>query len=147
MSNVIDFIELHRDRYLDELKELLAIPSVSALSEHAADVRRVRGLVRDHLRSIGMRNVRLIETPGNPIVYADWLEAPGAPTVLFYGHYDVQPVDPLNLWTIAALRAHGSRRRALRARRGRRQGPGLHALQGARGPPEADRPAARSTSR
>jgi acetylornithine deacetylase/succinyl-diaminopimelate desuccinylase-like protein len=98
MENVVDFIELHRDRYLDELKALLAIPSVSALSQHAADVRRCADWCAEHLRSIGMQNVRLIETPGNPIVYADWLGAPGAPTVLFYGHYDVQPVDPLNLW-------------------------------------------------
>jgi acetylornithine deacetylase/succinyl-diaminopimelate desuccinylase-like protein len=98
MNNVIDFIELHRDRYLDELKELLRIPSVSALSEHAPDVRRCAEWCAQHLRGIGMHNVRLIETPGNPIVYADWLDAPGAPTVVFYGHYDVQPVDPLNLW-------------------------------------------------
>ncbi|MGE3840824.1 MAG: dipeptidase [Vicinamibacterales bacterium] len=99
MSHVIDYIEVHRDRYLDELKQLLAIPSVSALSEHAADVRRCAQWCADHLSAIGMKNVRLFETPGNPIVYADWLEAPGAPTVLFYGHYDVQPVDPLELWT------------------------------------------------
>ena len=98
MNRVIDFIELHRDRYLDELKAWLAIPSVSALSEHAGDVRRAADWCADHLRSIGMHNVKLIDTPGNPIVYADWLEAGDAPTVLFYGHYDVQPVDPLNLW-------------------------------------------------
>jgi acetylornithine deacetylase/succinyl-diaminopimelate desuccinylase-like protein len=71
---------------------------VSALSEHAADVRRCADWCAEHLRSIGMQNVRLVETPGNPIVCADWLEAPNAPTVLFYGHYDVQPVDPLDLW-------------------------------------------------
>jgi acetylornithine deacetylase/succinyl-diaminopimelate desuccinylase-like protein len=99
MNSVIDFIELHRDRYVDELKTLLAIPSVSALSEHADDVQRCAAWCADHLRAIGMQNVRLIDTPGNPIVYADWLEAQGAPTVLFYGHYDVQPVDPLELWT------------------------------------------------
>ena len=50
------------------------------------------------MRRIGLQNVRLIDTPGNPVVYGDWLGAPGAPTILFYGHYDVQPVDPLDLW-------------------------------------------------
>jgi acetylornithine deacetylase/succinyl-diaminopimelate desuccinylase-like protein len=105
MNNVIDFIELHRDRYLDELSQLLAIPSVSALSEHAADVRRCAEWCTDQLRAIGMQNVRLFETPGHPIVYADWLGAPGAPTVLFYGHYDVQPVDPLELWTTPPFEA------------------------------------------
>jgi acetylornithine deacetylase/succinyl-diaminopimelate desuccinylase-like protein len=105
MNPVIDFIELHRDRYLDELGELLAIPSVSALSAHAADVRRCAEWCAAHLRAIGMADVRLIETPGNPIVHASWLGAPGAPTVLFYGHYDVQPVDPLDLWTTPPFQA------------------------------------------
>jgi acetylornithine deacetylase/succinyl-diaminopimelate desuccinylase-like protein len=98
MDNVIDFINVNRDRYIDELKALLAIPSVSALPEHKADVRRCAEWCGDEMRRIGLQNVRLIETPGNPVVYGDWLEAAGAPTILFYGHYDVQPVDPLNLW-------------------------------------------------
>src|SRR5688500_2326621 len=96
---VVDFINVHRDRYVDELKQFLAIPSVSALPEHAGDVRRAAEWAADSLRSAGMENVRLMDTPGNPIVYADWLNAPGKPTILFYGHYDVQPADPLNLWT------------------------------------------------
>jgi acetylornithine deacetylase/succinyl-diaminopimelate desuccinylase-like protein len=98
MNNVIDFINVNRDRYLDELKALLAIPSISALPEHAGDVRRCAEWCAEEMRRIGLQNVRLIETPGNPVVYGDWLHAPGAPTILFYGHYDVQPVDPLNLW-------------------------------------------------
>jgi acetylornithine deacetylase/succinyl-diaminopimelate desuccinylase-like protein len=98
MNQVIDFIELHRDRYIDELKTVLAIPSISALPEHKDDVRRCAQWCADHLSAIGMQNARLYETNGNPIVYADWLQAPGAPTVLLYGHYDVQPVDPLELW-------------------------------------------------
>jgi acetylornithine deacetylase/succinyl-diaminopimelate desuccinylase-like protein len=98
MDKIIDFINVNRDRYLDELKALLAIPSVSALPQHAADVKRCADWCADELRRIGMQNVRLIDTPGNPVVYGDWLGAAGAPTILFYGHYDVQPVDPLNLW-------------------------------------------------
>jgi acetylornithine deacetylase/succinyl-diaminopimelate desuccinylase-like protein len=98
MEKVIDFINVNREKYLDELKSLLAIPSISALPEHAGDVKRCAEWCADQMRRIGLQNVRLIATPGNPVVYGDWLGAPGAPTILFYGHYDVQPVDPLNLW-------------------------------------------------
>src|SRR6266446_5769949 len=98
MNSVIDFININRERYLDELKALLAIPSISALPQHAGDVRRCAQWTADELTRVGLQNVRLIETPGNPVVYGDWLGAPGAPTILFYGHYDVQPVDPLELW-------------------------------------------------
>jgi acetylornithine deacetylase/succinyl-diaminopimelate desuccinylase-like protein len=98
MEKIIDFINVNRDRYLDELKVLLAIPSISALPQHAGDVKRCAEWCADEMRRIGLQNVRLIETPGNPVVYGDWLGAPGAPTILFYGHYDVQPVDPLELW-------------------------------------------------
>ena len=97
-DKVIDFINVNRDRYLDELKTLLAIPSISALPEHAGDVKRCAEWCADEMRRIGLQNVRLIETPGNPVAYGDWLNAPGAPTILYYGHYDVQPVDPLDLW-------------------------------------------------
>jgi acetylornithine deacetylase/succinyl-diaminopimelate desuccinylase-like protein len=98
MDKVIDFINVNRERYLDELEALLAIPSISALPEHASDVRRCAEWCGEELRRVGLSNVRLIETPGQPVVYGDWTGAPGAPTILFYGHYDVQPVDPLNLW-------------------------------------------------
>ena len=98
MDNVIDFINTNRDRYVDELTAYLAIPSISALPEHAEDVRRCAEWTRDELTRIGLENVRLVDTPGHPVVCGDWLHADGAPTILFYGHYDVQPVDPLDEW-------------------------------------------------
>jgi acetylornithine deacetylase/succinyl-diaminopimelate desuccinylase-like protein len=98
MERVIDFINVNREKYLDELKALLAIPSISALPEHKADVVRCADWCADEMRRIGLQNVKLFDTPGFPVVYGDWLAAPGAPTILFYGHYDVQPVDPLDLW-------------------------------------------------
>jgi acetylornithine deacetylase/succinyl-diaminopimelate desuccinylase-like protein len=98
MDNVVDFINVNRERYLEELKAFLAIPSISALPQHAGDVERCAEWCADEMRRIGLQNVKLIPTPGNPVVYGDWLGAAGAPTVLFYGHYDVQPVDPLELW-------------------------------------------------
>ena len=75
MNNVIDFIHVNRERYLEELKALLAIPSISALPEHAGDVRRCAEWCADEMRRIGLQNVQLFETPGNPVVYADWLGA------------------------------------------------------------------------
>ena len=78
MNNVIDFINVNRERYLDELKALLAIPSISALPEHAGDVRRCADWCADEMRRVGLQNVQLFETPGNPIVYGDWLRAQGA---------------------------------------------------------------------
>ena len=98
MNKVIDFINTNRDRYLKELKTYLAIPSISALPEHAADVRTCAEWTAQELSRVGLENVRLIETLGHPVVYADWLHATDAPTILFYGHYDVQPVDPIEEW-------------------------------------------------
>ena len=98
MDAVIDFVRANRDRYVAELTEYLAIPSVSALPDHVDDVARCARWTSDELRRAGLEHVRIIETPGNPVVYADWLHAPQAPTILFYGHYDVQPVDPLDEW-------------------------------------------------
>ncbi len=97
-DKVIDFINVNRDRYVEELKNLLAIPSISALPERAGDVRQCAEWCAAEMRRIGLQNVRLVDTPGNPVVYGEWLGAPGAPTILFYGHYDVQPVDPVELW-------------------------------------------------
>jgi acetylornithine deacetylase/succinyl-diaminopimelate desuccinylase-like protein len=96
--SVLDFINTNRDRYVEELKQYLAIPSISALPQHQADVRRCAEWTAEEMRRIGLQNVRLIDTPGFPVVYGDWLGADAAPTILFYGHYDVQPVDPVELW-------------------------------------------------
>jgi acetylornithine deacetylase/succinyl-diaminopimelate desuccinylase-like protein len=105
MNDVIDFINVNRDRYVDELKEYLAIPSVSALPQHTADVRRAAEWTAEALRGAGMQSVRVVETPGHPVVYGEWLGAPGKPTILYYGHYDVQPVDPVDLWTTPPFEA------------------------------------------
>ena len=99
MDNVVDFINVNRDRYIEEMKRYLAIPSISALPEHKADVRTCAEWTADEMRRIGLQNVRLEETPGHPVVYGEWLGAAGAPTILFYGHYDVQPVGHLNEWS------------------------------------------------
>ena len=99
----IDFARQNQSRFLEELKALLRIPSVSTDPAHAGDVRHAAEVLATELARIGMENVRVIETStptrnGHPLVYADWLHAPGKPTVLCYGHYDVQPPDPLDLW-------------------------------------------------
>ena len=92
------FIEQHKDRLLEELKEFLRIPSISTLPEHAGDVQRAARFVAESLKKAGLENVEIIPTSKHPLVYADWLHASGKPTVLCYGHYDVQPPDPLDLW-------------------------------------------------
>lgn len=98
MDEVIDFINANRDRYINELKEYLSIPSISALPEHSGDVKKCADRTADELRCIGLENVNVVETPGHPVVCGDWLHADNAPVILFYGHYDVQPVDPLDAW-------------------------------------------------
>ncbi len=97
-SSAIDFARTNHSRFLDELKALLRIPSVSTLPEHKEDCRRAAEFLAAELRRIGIENVRLIETEGHPLVYGDWLHAPGKPTTLIYGHYDVQPPDPVEEW-------------------------------------------------
>jgi acetylornithine deacetylase/succinyl-diaminopimelate desuccinylase-like protein len=87
-----------QQRYLNELSNFLRIPSISTLSEHKGDVQRAAQWVAGDLKRSGMENVHVILTAGHPLVYAEWLHAPGQPTVLIYGHYDVQPPDPLNEW-------------------------------------------------
>jgi acetylornithine deacetylase/succinyl-diaminopimelate desuccinylase-like protein len=88
-----------REARLESYKDFLRIPSISAQPEHASDVRRAAEWLADTLRGAGLEHVALEETGHHPVVYADWLHAEGAPTALIYGHYDVQPVDPLDLWT------------------------------------------------
>jgi len=97
-STAVDFARQNYPRFLDELKSLLRIPSISTLPEHADDCRKAAQTLATEMQRIGMENVRLIETSGHPLVYADWLHAAGKPTVLVYGHYDVQPPDPLDEW-------------------------------------------------
>src|SRR5512145_1762155 len=94
----MSYYEQNRDAFLDGLKTFLRIPSISTLPENKPDIRRAAEFVRDELKSAGLQNAGLIEGEGNPLVYAEWLGAPGKPTLLFYGHYDVQPPDPLDEW-------------------------------------------------
>ena len=98
MSSAAAFAQQNHSRFLDELKCFLRIPSISTLPEHKEDCRKAAGTLLAELQRFGMENGRLIETEGHPLVYADWLHAAGRPTVLIYGHYDVQPADPLDEW-------------------------------------------------
>ncbi|MGC8741844.1 MAG: dipeptidase [Candidatus Sumerlaeaceae bacterium] len=97
MEKVLRYLEESRKQVLDQLFELLRIPSISAQKEHAKDVRRAAEWVAKKLCALGLR-ANLHETAGHPLVYGEWMEAPGRPTVLFYGHIDVQPVEPLEEW-------------------------------------------------
>ena len=103
MADADSALEAHlvatREGRYDSYLAFLRIPSISALPEHADDCRRAAHWLADALTQAGLEHVEVAETGGRPVVYADWLHAPGAPTVLVYGHYDVQPVDPLELWT------------------------------------------------
>lgn len=89
---------LHQDRALRELMEFVRFPSISAQPRHAEAVRRCAAWLADHLRRIGLERVQVVPTRGHPLVYAEWRRAPGRPTLLIYGHYDVQPADPLAEW-------------------------------------------------
>ncbi len=92
------YVRSNSERFLNELNEFLRIPSISTLPENAGDVLRAAEWTAAKLKSAGLENVEIIPTAKHPLVYADWLHAPGKPTVLCYGHYDVQPPDPLELW-------------------------------------------------
>ncbi len=100
---LIDHIEARRDDHLSELKEFLRIPSVSAKSEHKPDIERAAAWVAEKMRAAGLENVAITPTKMHPLVYGESLRAPGKPTILFYGHYDVQPAEPLELWTTPAF--------------------------------------------
>ena len=97
-SPAVAFATQNHGRFLSELKDLLRIPSISTLPEHKGDCRRAAEFLAAELKRIGIENVRLIDTEGHPLVYGDWLHASGKPTALIYGHYDVQPTDPLDEW-------------------------------------------------
>lgn len=101
--NLSEYVESKRDPHLSELYEFLRIPSVSAKSEHKADIERAAKWVADKLRAAGLEKVEIVPTQMHPLVYGESLQAPGKPTVLFYGHYDVQPPEPLELWTSPAF--------------------------------------------
>jgi acetylornithine deacetylase/succinyl-diaminopimelate desuccinylase-like protein len=99
-TTTFEYYQANREQFLEGLKTLLKIPSISALPAHKADIRGAAAFVANELREMGMRSVEIIEGKENqnPLVYAEWLEAPGKPTLLLYGHYDVQPPDPLEEW-------------------------------------------------
>lgn len=99
VQQALDYVRGNGERYLNELKEFLAIPSISTLDENKNDVQHAAEWVAAQLRSFNMDNVKIMPTAGHPVVYGEWLGAgKSAPTVMIYGHYDVQPIDPLDLW-------------------------------------------------
>ena len=95
----VSYSRENQKRFLEELKELLRIPSVSTMDEHKNDVQKAADFVASELKRIGFEHVEVIPSSGHPMVYADWLHASGKPTVLCYAHYDVQPPDPIEEWT------------------------------------------------
>ena len=99
MSAWQDYLKDNKQAHIDQLVEFCSIPSISSLPEYADEVRRAGQWTLDKFKAVGLENVAMYETGGHPVVYGDWLHAEGQPTVLIYGHFDTQPVDPLNLWT------------------------------------------------
>lgn len=93
------YLDDHRQENLQSLRSFLTIPSVSTLSSHATHVRTAAAFLADRMRAAGLHHVTVFESSGHPIVYGAWTGAPGKPTALVYGHYDVQPADPIELWT------------------------------------------------
>jgi acetylornithine deacetylase/succinyl-diaminopimelate desuccinylase-like protein len=98
VTSAVSYARENQKRFLDELKDLLRIPSVSTAEEHTDDVRKAAEVVASDLKRIGFENVEIISTEKHPLVYADWLHATGKPTALCYSHYDVQPAEPLDEW-------------------------------------------------
>jgi acetylornithine deacetylase/succinyl-diaminopimelate desuccinylase-like protein len=97
-ATAVQFAQENKQRFLNELKDLLRIPSVSTLDEHKSDIQKAAKFVADDLKRMGFEHVEIIPTQGHPLIYADWLHASGKPTVLCYAHYDVQPAEPLDEW-------------------------------------------------
>ena len=120
------YLEAHCDRFVDELHAFVRIPSISTDPAYAGSIEEAARYVAARMESAGLENAALLPTEGHPLVYADWLHAGDAPTVLVYGHYDVQPADPLAGLDEPALRARGAGRPALRPRRLGRQGTDVH---------------------
>jgi len=98
LQDIIEYIKNNQNNYIEELKELLRIPSISTSPEHKTDIEKAAEFIKEKLKTAGMSHVEIFKTEGHPLIYGEWLGAPGKPTVLFYGHYDVQPVDPVELW-------------------------------------------------
>lgn len=102
MSTWQQYLDTNQPLFLDEMVDFLRIPSISSLPENAGDVRKAGEWVMQRLKRAGIENIEMMETgehfPGHPVVYGDWLHAPGKPIILIYGHFDVQPVDPVDLW-------------------------------------------------
>ena len=98
MDKIKNYIDTNKDRFLDELFELIKIPSISAQKEHDSDVRKAAELIKNHLLKLNLDNCEICETQGHPIVYGEKIIDKNLPTILVYGHYDVQPVDPIELW-------------------------------------------------
>jgi acetylornithine deacetylase/succinyl-diaminopimelate desuccinylase-like protein len=98
LDKIKNYIDTNKDRFLDELFELIKIPSVSAQKEHDSDVRKAAELIKNHLLKLSLDNCEICETQGHPIVYGEKIIDKNLPTILVYGHYDVQPVDPIELW-------------------------------------------------
>src|SRR3990172_6561017 len=106
VQKALEYVRANRERFVAEMKEFLAIPSISTLDENKADVQRAAEWVAAQLRELGMDQVQIMATGGHPVVYGEWLGAgKSAPTIMIYGHYDVQPVDPLELWTSDPFKA------------------------------------------
>ena len=98
MEEVIKHINENREVFINELKDFLRIPSISTLAENKKDINYCANFVMEKLKQAGMSRVEVFQSEGHPIVYGEWLGAPGKPIILVYGHYDVQPVDPIDLW-------------------------------------------------
>lgn len=106
VQQALEYVRSNQERYLNELKEFVNIPSISTLDENKADVQRAAGWVAAQLKSFGMDNVQVMPTAGHPVVYGEWMGAgKEAPTVMIYGHYDVQPIDPIELWSSDPFKA------------------------------------------
>ena len=107
-SPAVDYARSNQQRFLNELKDLLRIPSVSTLDEHKPDIKKAADFVAAELKRIGMENVEVIPTKGHPLIYCDWLHAPGKPTALCYAHYDVQPAAQEDGWKSDPVRIHSN---------------------------------------
>ena len=137
----MNYYQENHAAFLEGLKAWLRIPSISTLSEHKPDIRRAAEFALNELRAAGLTG-ELIEGEGNPLVFAEWTGAPGKPTLLLYGHYDVQPPDPLDEWKSPPFEPEVRGQRYFRARYLRRQGPDLHPDQSRGRPAEDPRQAA-----